>query len=1215
MFNIPAIRVLSFLLRKIPQDVNFVPDATHLIHDRFHNAMKWWNFAFLLAGALSLTTACFTGSAATYYVGSIAALTSRIGSALPGDEIVVSNGVYVTSASIGISRAGTAANRILIRAEAVGGVEITGTHGFSFNSGAAYVTVQGFNFTHAAAISMGSSANHCRLTRNIVELTIPTGSDVSYINISGDDMEIDRNELRNKSTLGEMLDVAGSGSQVARRLWVHQNYFHDFVSPGGNGAETIRLGLSGLSLSTGNAVVEYNLFVRCNGENEMISNKSSGNTYRYNTVLDCPGGEISQRHGNDCFYYGNYMRNTAGMRVYGDRHRIFSNYLESNSIGVNMGNGDGDVYNGDPLTSHDRPDDNVVVFNTFINNSTHYQMGGRTGGLGSSNTVVANNIFQGGGTMASISSSAPYTGAWSNNFRWQTSSAGNMPASGYITINPLLAQDANGIYHLQSGSPAINSGVGSSDYYGVFSSYPYVSSDMDGQPRDAKKDIGADEFSAAPILAHILTTNDVGPNSFEGTFGLAASPSSRNVPPGVATNVSYTINVTDLTGSNDLVTLTVSGLPPGVTAGFVPSAVTASGSASLTLTISNTAPSGNFTLTILGASTHTTNFTTATLLIVRPPANLRWSSTSDGVWDIATTANWVNMSNNAPDLFFQGDSVLFADTPNAVTNVSLDVTVTPSAVTNDSSMANFTINGTGKISGVATIVKQGTSTLTLSTPNDFTGPVVVKAGVLRTALAGALGSASGATILTNSGTLDVNGLNFTAEPVIASGPGAGGQGAIVNTGPAQTSALRNVTLAGDVTFGGGSRWDIRAASSSSTNGCSLVAGGQPFKITKVGTNQVSLVAVSVDSGLGDIDVKEGVFAIQTVTSQVGNPNRTITVFPGATLELWNLNTAPLNKRLVLSNAATVWNENGNSIIIGPVTLASGSSTFNIGGTSLTMSNNILSGLGGFTKVGAGTFNLRGVNTYTGATVVNGGTLALINSASIANSSLITIVAGTTLDVTARSDAKLTLASGQILTGDGALNGSLLVSPGATVSPGQSIGTLNVTGDVTLQGTTLIELNKSINANDILATASSVTFGGTLTLTNLAGTLADGDSFPLFSASSYSGSFSNLVPAIPALNLAWDTSTLALDGTLRIVSAPTPQPRIVSCTPNDSSLLITGNNGVPGWTYFVLAQTNLASPLSAWSPITTNHFDVSGNFSFTNAIDPNLPARFYLLQLQ
>ena len=173
--------------------------------------MKWWNFASIIVGVLSFAMGCFTSSAATYYVGSIASLTSRLGSALPADEIVVSNGVYVTTASIGIGRSGTAANRILIRAETVGGVEITGTHGFSFNSGAAYVTVQGFKFTHAAAISMGSSANHCRLTRNIIELTIPTGSDVSYVNIGGDDMEIDLNELRNKSTLGEMLDVAGPG--------------------------------------------------------------------------------------------------------------------------------------------------------------------------------------------------------------------------------------------------------------------------------------------------------------------------------------------------------------------------------------------------------------------------------------------------------------------------------------------------------------------------------------------------------------------------------------------------------------------------------------------------------------------------------------------------------------------------------------------------------------------------------------------------------------------------------------------------------------------------------------------------------------------------------------------------------------------------------------------------------------------------------------------
>src|SRR4051812_41131653 len=80
-------------------------------------------------------------SAATYNVGSIANLITRIDSAVAGDFIIVSNGVYTTSASIGISRVGTAVNPITIRAETVGGVEINGTQGFSLNSGAAYISI------------------------------------------------------------------------------------------------------------------------------------------------------------------------------------------------------------------------------------------------------------------------------------------------------------------------------------------------------------------------------------------------------------------------------------------------------------------------------------------------------------------------------------------------------------------------------------------------------------------------------------------------------------------------------------------------------------------------------------------------------------------------------------------------------------------------------------------------------------------------------------------------------------------------------------------------------------------------------------------------------------------------------------------------------------------------------------------------------------------
>jgi hypothetical protein len=36
---------------------------------------------------------------------------------------------------------------------------------------------------------------------------------------------------------------------------------------------------------------------------------------------------------------------------------------------------------------------------------------------------------------------------------------------------------------------------------------------MDAQPRDPKPDVGADEFSIAPVLARLLKPADVGPNS------------------------------------------------------------------------------------------------------------------------------------------------------------------------------------------------------------------------------------------------------------------------------------------------------------------------------------------------------------------------------------------------------------------------------------------------------------------------------------------------------------------------------------------------------------------------------------------------------------------------------------------------------------------------------------------------------------------------------
>src|SRR5262245_61450562 len=215
-----------------------------------------------------------SAQATTFNVSSISALQTRINSAVAGDIIILQNGTYTTSAAITISRTGTASQPITIQAQTPGGVTITGTNGFSVNSPATFIVIDGFLLTHASGHdSIASGATHIRFTRNTFQCT----GDGAYLTIAGDYAEIDHNEFRNKSTLGNMIDVRGAGSQIAQHVWIHHNYFHDFTNGGGNGAETIRFGLSGLSLSDGFGVIEQNLFVRCMGENELISNKSSSN--------------------------------------------------------------------------------------------------------------------------------------------------------------------------------------------------------------------------------------------------------------------------------------------------------------------------------------------------------------------------------------------------------------------------------------------------------------------------------------------------------------------------------------------------------------------------------------------------------------------------------------------------------------------------------------------------------------------------------------------------------------------------------------------------------------------------------------------------------------------------------------------------------------------------------------------------------------------------
>lgn len=175
--------------------------------------------------------------------------------------------------------------------------------------------------------------------------------------------------------------------------------------------------------------------------------------------------------------------------------------------------------------------------------------------------------------------------------------------------------------------------------------------------------------------------------------------------------------------------------------------------------------------------------------------------------------------------------------------------------------------------------------------------------------------------------------------------------------------------------------------------------------------------------------------------------------------------------------------------------------------------------GGVTKEGPGTMEFKaGQNhTYTGMTIVNAGTL-------LVNGSL--------------SGGLTSVDDGGTLSGTGTL-AETVVNLGGVLAPGPSIGTLHFSASLALLGTTELEINKTglTLAADLVDVAQSLTLGGALNVTASGDALAMGDTFNLFDAGAFSGSFEAV--NLPALTggLNWDVTGLADTGVIAVVPEP------------------------------------------------------------------------------
>lgn len=288
------------------------------------------------------------------------------------------------------------------------------------------------------------------------------------------------------------------------------------------------------------------------------------------------------------------------------------------------------------------------------------------------------------------------------------------------------------------------------------------------------------------------------------------------------------------------------------------------------------------------------------------------------------------------------------------------------------------------------------------------------------------------------------------------------------------------------------------------------------------------------------------------TGPIGISGNSLTINSGGIDMLSASNNAAINSALVLG-ASQNW-------AIAP-------------GRVLTV-NGPMSGAGNL-ALSLGTVILTGTNSCSGTTTISNGTLVVNGSMS----SPVTVAGGT-------------------LSGTGTLTGSVTVNAG-TISPGPGMATLAISNVLTLQagGSLSVDVNAQTETCDKIVGLTSVNYGGTLVVNNQTGTFAAGNVFKLFNAASYSGAFAAFSPTAPRFGLAWDTSTLTTDGTLRVKNIIiVPTTNIVESRFGNST---SGTNN-PAFSFTGFSSTISATKSSA--PGCTS--PGSSRFTSTNSPTPS-----------
>jgi uncharacterized protein with beta-barrel porin domain len=550
-------------------------------------------------------------------------------------------------------------------------------------------------------------------------------------------------------------------------------------------------------------------------------------------------------------------------------------------------------------------------------------------------------------------------------------------------------------------------------------------------------------------FANIINSGSITGTSSDGIYAFTNATVTNNAG-AIVTGSNF--GVFALTGSSDV---TNSGSITGTSVDgiYANTSVTVTNNTGATVT----GASGIFANTGLANVTNSGSITGTSVYGIYAGTNATvtnnvGASITGGQYGIFANAGVANITNSG-SITGTSSVGIFASTNATVTNN------TGASITGGAGIQGFT--------GFANIINSGSITGTSSDGiYAFSNATVTNnAGAIVTGSNFGVFALTGSSDVTNSGSItgtSVDGIYANTSATVINNTGAtvtgGTSGIFASTG------LANVTNSGSIT--GTSANGIYAGTNATVinNTGATVMGGQNgiaafgfANVTNFGSITGGQYGIIVASG-GSSVFNAGTISGGTAGIRFAGSGNTLTLAPG-------------------------------SVITGNV-LGTGSDTFQLGGTGVaTFDISQLGptaqyqGFGTFNKIDSSVWTLTGTSSYAGPVNVNGGTLSV--NGNIASASSVTVNAGATL-------------GGNGIVGNTTINGGML-------APGNSIGTLTVSGSLVFTAAAAYLVEVSGTSSDLVKVTGAATLGGTVRVTELTNSFRFNSPYTILTSTGLGGS--------------------------------------------------------------------------------------------------------------